>query len=111
MPVDAALRVYNVSGLDEMVSQGALAGFPPENTTRLNELLASVDPVALDYLAAKHLLFPIDKDKEHNPDEFDPLRDHLIQARDVINSKGGINGHKVTLNESKINLTSSRCLK
>jgi len=93
------------------VSQGTLAGFPPENTTRLNELLASVDPVALDYLAAKHLLFPIDKDKEHNPDKFDPLRDHLIQARDVINSKGGINGHKVTLNESKINLISSRCLK
>jgi len=93
------------------VSQGALAGYPPENTTRLNELLASIDPVALDYWATKHLLYPIDNNKEHHPVKFTPLQNHLIQARDVINSEGGIRGHKVTLDESNINLISSRCLK
>ncbi len=90
------------------VSQGALAGYPPKNTTRLNELLASIDPVALDYWAAKHLLYPIDNNEEHHPDKFAPLRSHLTQAREVINSEGGIRGYKVTLDESNINLISSR---
>lgn len=93
------------------VSHGALAGYPPKNTTRLDQLLASIDPVALDYWAAKHLLYPIDNKGEHHPDEFTPLQNHLIQARDVINSKGGINGHKVTLDESEIGVLSSRCPK
>lgn len=93
------------------VSQGALAGYPPKNTTRLNQLLASIDPVALDYWAAKHLLYPIDNNKEHHPEKFTSLRNHLIQARDMINSEGGIRGHKVTLDESNINLISSRCPK
>jgi len=92
------------------VSQGALVGYPPKNTTRLNELLASIDPVALDYWAAKHLLYPIDNNEEHHPDKFAPLRSHLTQAREVINSEGGIRGHKVTLDKSHINLISSRCV-
>lgn len=91
------------------VSQGTLAGYPPGNTTRLNQLLASADPVALDYWAAKHLLYPIDKNEEHHPDGFEALRDSLIQARDVINSEGGVRGHKVTLDEADINVVSSRC--
>jgi hypothetical protein len=91
------------------VSNGKLAGYPPKNTSRLNQLLASTDPVALDYWAAKHLLYPIDDNEEHHPDKFTPLTNYLIQARDVINSNGGINGQKVTLDESSINLISSRC--
>jgi hypothetical protein len=91
------------------VSQGALTGYPPKNTTRLNQLLASIDPVALDYWAAKHLLYPIDNNEEHHPDKFTPLRSHLTQAREVINSEGGIRGHKVTIDKSNINLISSRC--
>ncbi|MFH0897112.1 MAG: DUF362 domain-containing protein [Candidatus Bathyarchaeota archaeon] len=89
------------------VSQGSTAGYPPEKTTRLNQLLASIDPVALDYWATKYLLYPIDKNDEHHPDKFATLRRHLIQARDVINSIGGINGHKATLEESEINVLSS----
>ena len=85
------------------------AGYPPEQTRRLNQLLASVDPVALDYWAAKHLLYPIDENEEHHPDRFSALRNSLVQARDVVNSEGGINGHKVTTEESNINVTSSRC--
>ncbi|MCJ7632889.1 DUF362 domain-containing protein [Candidatus Bathyarchaeota archaeon] len=91
------------------VSQGATAGYPLEKTTRLNQLLASVDPVALDYWASKYLLYPIDKNEEHHPDKFAILQRHLTQARDVINSAGGINGHKVTFEESEINVLSSRC--
>jgi hypothetical protein len=91
------------------VSPGALAGYPPEKTTRLNQLLTSIDPVALDYWATKHLLYPIDKNEEHHPDKFAVLQSHLIQARDVINLAGGISGHKVTLQESEVNVLSSRC--
>ena len=80
------------------------AGYPPENTRRLDQLLASIDPVALDYWASKYLLYPISKNEEHHPDKFAVLRNHLVQAQDVINSAGGINGHKVTLDESEINV-------
>ena len=86
------------------VTQVRWAGFPPEYTTRLDQLLASADPLALDYWAAKHLLYPIDNNEEHHPDKFEVLREHLIQAEEVINSEGGINGHKVTMDESEINV-------
>ena len=106
----ARVRAPVISVLDCIwVSQGALAGYPPKNTTRLDQLLACLDPVALDYWAAKHLLYPIDNNKEHNPDKFAVLRNHLVQARDVINSEGGIRGHKVTLDESNINVINSKC--
>ena len=91
------------------VTQVAWAGYPPENTTRLNQLLASIDPVALDYWAAKHLFYPIDNNDEHHPDKFAALRNHLIQAQIAINSEGGINGHKVNMDESRINIRSLRC--
>jgi hypothetical protein len=82
------------------------AGYPLEYTTRLDQLLASVDPIALDYWAAKHLLYPIDDNTEHHPDKYDPLRKQLIKARDVINSKGGIGEHRVSLEESEIEVVS-----
>jgi len=91
------------------VTQVAWAGYPPENTTRLDQLLASVDPVALDYWAAKHLLYPIDNNVKHHPDKSPVLRKHLIQARDSINARGGIGGHEVTLDESEINILTLRC--
>jgi hypothetical protein len=106
----AKVRAPVISILDCIwVSQGALAGYPTQNTTRLDQLLASIDPVALDYWAAKYLLYPIDNNEEHNPDKFAVLGNHLVQARDVINSAGGIRGNKVTLDESNINVISKRC--
>ncbi len=89
------------------VTQVKWAGYPPESTTRLDTLLAGVDPVAMDYWAAKHLLYPIDKNVEHHPDRFAVLKKHLTQARDIINSEGGINGHKVTLDESDMKVINS----
>ncbi len=103
----AKIRAPVITILDCIwVTQVAWAGYPPENTTRLDQLLASIDPVALDYWASKYLLYPIDNNKEHHPDKFTVLRNHLIQARDTINSEGGINGHKVTLDEPAINVIS-----
>jgi len=108
----AKIRTPAINILDCVwVTQVDWAGYPPENTTRLNQLLASIDPVALDYWASKYLLYPIDNNKEHHPDKFTALQNQLIQARDVINSEGGINGHRVTLDESEINVHTSRCTK
>jgi hypothetical protein len=89
------------------VTQVKWAGYPPENTTRLDQLLASLDPVALDYWASKHLLYPIDGNEEHNPDEYMPLRNYLIQVRDLVNAGGGLSGHETTLDESLIDVYSS----
>ena len=91
------------------VTQVKWAGYPPENTTRLDQLLASLDPVALDYWASKHLLYPIDGNEEHHPDEYQPLRNYLTQVRDLVNVGGGISGHEVTLDESRIDVYSSVC--
>jgi len=88
------------------VTQVRWAGYPPEYTTRLDQLLASIDPVALDYWAAKYVLYPIDNNEEHHPDKSPVLQRHLMQARDFINSEGGINGHKTTLDESEIEVIS-----
>jgi hypothetical protein len=106
----ARVRAPTINILDCIwVSHGELAGYPPESTTRLNQLLASLDPVALDYWATKHLLYRIDNNDEHHPDKFGVLQRHLIQARDLINSEGGANGHDVTLDESEINVLTLRC--
>jgi len=104
----ARVRAPAINILDCIwVSHGALAGYPPEDTARLNQLLASTDPVALDYWATKHVLYPIDDDEEHHPDRFQVLRGHLTQAQRVINSEGGIRGHRVTVDESNINALSA----
>ncbi len=83
------------------------AGYPPENTKRLDQVLASLDPVALDYWASKHLLYPIDGNEEHNPDEYQPLRSYLAQVRDMVNAEGGLSGREVTLDESHIDVMCS----
>jgi len=71
------------------VSHGSLFGYPPETTTRVNQLLASQDPVALDYWAAKYILYPIDKNPQHHPD-FAGVDAWLTSARDLINARGGL---------------------
>jgi hypothetical protein len=41
------------------VSPEALGGYPPDKTHRADILLAGIDPVAIDYYAAKHVLLPL----------------------------------------------------
>jgi hypothetical protein len=90
------------------VSHKALTGYPAQNTFRANQILASQDPVALDYWAAKNVLFPIDNNNRHHPD-FAGIAAWLAAAQTAINSRGGtfkpewgIRVGNVTRNESEM---------
>jgi uncharacterized protein (DUF362 family) len=107
----AKVRAPTLSIMDCIwVTQVMWAGYPPENTTRLDQLVASLDPVALDYWASKHLLYPIDGNEEHHPDKFQPLKEYLAVSRDIINTEGGISGRKTTMDESLIDVHTADCI-
>jgi hypothetical protein len=71
------------------VSYSSLAGYPPSTTFRANQILAGQDPVALDYWAAKYVLYPIDNNPRHDP-SFTGIDQWLTNARDTINGRGGL---------------------
>jgi hypothetical protein len=71
------------------VSYSSLTGYPAGSTFRANELLASQDPVAADYWAAKYILYPVDSNFRHHP-EFSGVDSWLTQALNTINSRGGL---------------------
>ena len=86
------------------VSFDSLTGYPPETTSRTNTLLAGIDPVALDYYAAKHIMLPLGgaRASDHDPDSFSGLINHLEGARDFINANGGIGGRPASLGDENI---------
>jgi hypothetical protein len=88
------------------VSPESLRGYPPQTTYRADTLLAGLDPVALDYYASKHILYPLGGSyaHEHNPDSFAGLINHLSGARDSINAYGGIGGEDVRLGDENIDV-------
>ncbi len=67
------------------VSYSSLTGYPPSTTSRQNILLASQDPVALDYYAGKNILYPLSKSPYHLP-TYEGVSRWLSQAEAVINS-------------------------
>ncbi len=71
------------------VSHASLAGYPERKTFRANQIVASQDPVALDYWAARHILYPIDKNHRHHP-RFFKIDKWLRQAMNTINQLGGL---------------------
>jgi hypothetical protein len=71
------------------VAHRELAGYPAEGTFRANQILASQDPVALDYWAAKNVLYPIDNNGYHHPD-FAGISAWLEAAQNTINGRGGL---------------------
>jgi len=88
MVVSARPPVLNI--IDAIwVSHQALEGYPAEDTFRANQILASQDPVALDYWAAKNVLYPINGDARHHPD-FIGIAAWLEAAQNTINGRGGI---------------------
>ncbi len=96
------------------VSHASLTGYPPETTRRLNKLAASLDPVALDYWAAKNLIYPIDNNPRHHP-EHPGIDLWLTQAAETINERGGLRDHtgrvivsRVTKREDEIQLYAAR---
>jgi len=88
------------------VSFESLTGYPPETTCRTNTLLAGIDPVALDYYAAKHIMLPLGgaRASEHDPDSFSGLTNHLEGAREFINANGGIGGRLASLGDENIEI-------
>jgi hypothetical protein len=75
------------------VSHLSLKGYPASATFRANQIMASQDPVALDYCAAKYLIYPIDHNPRHHPSN--PVIDGwLTAARDTINTKGLYNKNR-----------------
>ncbi len=88
MVVSVRTPVLNI--LDAIwVSYASLQGFPADTTYRSNQLLASQDPVALDYWAAKYVMYPIDNNPDHHPDLSD-ITQWLSDAKKVINWRGGL---------------------
>jgi uncharacterized protein (DUF362 family) len=87
-----------------------LRGYPHDKNFRANTIIASQDPVALDYWAAKHVLYPIDENERHHPDF--PVIDYwLSEARDTINMRGGLYNpdhgifvQNTTKNEQEMNI-------
>ncbi len=67
------------------VSYSSLTGYPPSTTSRQNLLVASQDPVALDYYAGKNILYPLSKSPYHLP-TYEGVARWLSQAEKVINS-------------------------
>ena len=109
----ASIRTPVLNILDAIwVSQSQLSGFPAEATTRVNRLVASQDPLALDFWAAKNFLYPIDENPRHHP-SFKTIRAWMNDTRRVINRRGGLWDPKhgvridrVTTDESRMRLYS-----
>ncbi len=86
----AAVRPPVLNIVDAIwVSHAALKGFPAAVTRRRNTLVASQDPVALDYWAAKYVIHPIDGNPRHHPGH-ENIKRWLQAAEQAINERGGL---------------------
>ncbi len=107
MMVSVCTPVLNI--MDAIwVSHRSLGGHPTSVPYRAQQIIASQDPVALDYWAAKKIMYPIDKNHRHHP-LFPGIQKWLIDAEEIINTRGGlfhrqkgIFVRKVTQNENKM---------
>jgi uncharacterized protein (DUF362 family) len=113
----ASVRSPVLNLLDALwVSHSSLTGYPADTTFRANQILASQDPVALDYWAAKYILYAIDNNPRHHPD-FPGIAQWLTDARDTINTRGGLNSpdgslllNRVTQTENEMSVLKRKCL-
>jgi uncharacterized protein (DUF362 family) len=88
MMVSVRTPVLNI--LDAIwVSYASLSGYPASTTRRTNQILASQDPVALDYWAAKYVIYPINNNTNHHPD-YPGISRWLSGAEAMINGRGGL---------------------
>lgn len=91
------------------VSHSSLKGYPPSTTSRQNLLVASQDPVALDYYAGKNILYPLTKSSYHLP-TYEGVAKWLSQAETIINSspvystENKIFIRKVTIDEARMKI-------
>lgn len=73
---------------------------PYASAVRVNKLLASNDPIALDYYCGKHILMPISGSSDHNPDAATTFHTMLATTRDVLLA----GGRQVTMDEAMMNV-------
>jgi len=112
----ASVRAPVLNILDAIwVSHQSLTGYPADTTFRANQILAGQDPVALDYWAAKYILYPLDENSRHHPD-FEGIDRWLTDARDAINTRGGLYRppegifvERVTKTESEMSTLKRKC--
>jgi uncharacterized protein (DUF362 family) len=71
------------------VSLDGVGGYPESHTRRLDRVLASQDPVALDFVAARDVLHPADGNPRHHPSAPN-IQAWLGAARNRINGLGGL---------------------
>lgn len=75
---------------------------PYERAVRTDRLLASRDPIALDYYCGKYVLLPISGDRRHDPENLDggtnAFRQMLESTRAVLEA----GGRKVTMDEGRM---------
>jgi hypothetical protein len=103
------VRIPDLNILDCIwTSHEQLRGYPESATRRTNLLLAGLDPVAIDYHASKHVLFPLGgaKASQHNPDTFAGLQNLLNGAQQYINANGGIAGAPARQGDANIEVIS-----
>ncbi len=87
----ASVRTPVLNIIDAIwVSYSSLSGYPAHTTFQASQILASQDPVALDYWAAKHILYPITQNSRHLPAPGGTIDRWLTAARDIINEGGGL---------------------
>jgi hypothetical protein len=86
----ASVRTPVLNIIDAIwVSHSSVAGYPTDTTFRANQILASQDPVALDYWAAKYIMYPISHSPRHLP-TFSGIDLWLTNAQAAINDRGGL---------------------
>ena len=97
------------------VSHKVLQGYPDNICYQANQLMASQDPVALDFCAAKYIMYPVDKNPRHHP-KFWNIDRWLTAAQNVINASGGLKDEKngiqvgmVTKDEKQIRKIQGDC--
>jgi uncharacterized protein (DUF362 family) len=104
----ASVRTPVLNIIDAIwLSQSELSGYPAEATTRTNRLAASRDPLAVDYRAAKEILYPIDLNPRHHPD-FKTLRSWMNETRRAIKRRGGLRDRKAGIHVDQVTTDESR---
>jgi hypothetical protein len=73
---------------------------PYESAVRVDRLLASKDPVALDYYCGKYVLMPVSGSTRHDPNGANQFNQMLNSSRNVI--LGG--GKQATVDENMMNV-------
>jgi len=69
-----------------------------KRATRMRTILASKDPIALDYYGAKHLLYPLSKKKWHDPDNSESSTRKFLQLALKTSGEGTLDERLMKIN-------------